>query len=192
MCHSPLDGASIWIVLSAIDQEEARHCRTQGCRHCGGKLHVSNYPRKPRGINHHLLGESYQMRWSFCCANDECRRRTTPASVRFLGRKLYPGIVITLITALKHGLTPSRRQLLIDELDLSTQTLYRWHCWWTRQLPLSRHWRALAGLFSPPIDITTLPGSLLCRLQGESLTERLQQLLVLVRPMTSTTEVHDM
>ena len=190
MCHSPLFSATIFALLSAIDWEEARHCQAQGCPHCGGTLHVSNYERKPRCFNRHLLGECYEFRWSFCCAGDngrECRRRTTPASVRFLGRKVYLGILITLISALEHGLTPTRRQRLIDELELSAQTLYRWRCWWTAQLPMTRHWRSLAGLFSPPLDTATLPSSLLHQLQGELLGERIKQLLVLIRPVTTST-----
>ena len=49
MCHSPLEDARIWIVLLGMDQDVAEQVRRAGCMHCGGVLHVANYPRKPRG-----------------------------------------------------------------------------------------------------------------------------------------------
>jgi hypothetical protein len=38
-------------------------------------------------------------RFSFCCDRDGCRNRATPPSVRFLGRKVYLGAVVMLISA---------------------------------------------------------------------------------------------
>ena len=85
-----------------------------------------------------VLGESYQSRLSFCCAQDGCRRRSTPASVRFLGRKVYLGVIVVLLTALHHGLTEARRRRLIEELDVPLQTLWRWQRWWREQFVATR------------------------------------------------------
>jgi hypothetical protein len=82
-----------------------------GCAVCGGKLHVAHYPRKPRGIRGSLDG-SVKTRLSFCCATDGCRRRCTPPSVRFLGRKVYLGAVVILVMAMEHGLSAKRRKRL--------------------------------------------------------------------------------
>ena len=183
MCHSPLEDARIWIVLLGMDQDVAEQVRRAGCTHCGGALHVANYPRKPRGVCRALLGVAYEQRLSFCCTL--CRRRATPPSVRFLGRKAYLGIIVTLALALENGLSPRRRRRLIDELDLSAQTLHRWRVWWRQQVPPSRCWRKLAGLFSPPIKPSELPGALLGRLLGEDLSTRLVQLLSLISPLTT-------
>lgn len=183
MCHSPLDDARIWTMLLGMDQDVAEQERDAGCRHCGGVLHVANYPRKPRGVCRALLGVEYEQRLSFCCAL--CRHRATPPSVRFLGRRAYLGIIVTLVMALEHGLSPQRRQRLIDVLDLSAQTLHRWRVWWHQQVPPSRCWRKLAGLFSPPIHTPELPGALLGRLLGEDLPARLVQLLNLISPLTT-------
>ena len=30
----------------------------------------------------------------YCCAEEDCRRRRTPESVRFLGRRVYAGLVV--------------------------------------------------------------------------------------------------
>ena len=183
MCHSPLDDARIWIVLLGMDQDVAEQVRRAGCAHCGDVLHVANYPRKSRGVCRALLGVAYEQRLSFCCTL--CRRRATPSSVRFLGRKVYLGIIITLVSALENGLSPRRRRRLIDGLDLSAQTLHRWRVWWRKQVPPSRCWRRLGGLFSPPIDAQGLPGALLGRLRGEDLPTRVLQLLSLISPLTT-------
>ncbi len=75
------------------DVAEAERVKAAGCPHCGGVLHCGNYQRKPRGI----VGEALRLlgldwRISFCCSNEECRKRSTPKSVRFLGRKVYLGV----------------------------------------------------------------------------------------------------
>ena len=76
-----------WSFLLSIDRDLADSTRQQGCS-CGGRLHCANYPRAPRGGPDHLP-EEYRCRFSFCCDRDGCRKRMTPPSVRFLGRKVY-------------------------------------------------------------------------------------------------------
>ena len=68
-------------------------------RFAAGMLHSARYPRKPRG-GLDDLGPDYATRLSFCCAVDGCRRRTTPPSVRYLGRRVYLGAVVVLVTAM--------------------------------------------------------------------------------------------
>ena len=75
--------------LSAIDEDLAAKSRVQGCGFCGGVLHSARYPRKPRGGPMQAQASSLTTRQSFCC--ERCRRRTTPASVRFLGRRFGRG-----------------------------------------------------------------------------------------------------
>jgi len=185
VCHAFLTDTNFYQLLFRIDQSIAEEVRERGCE-CGGALHAAPYPRKPRGVRS-ALDDSYQSRLSFCCAQDGCRRRSTPASVRFLGRKVYLGVIVVLLTALHHGLTETRRRRLIEELDVPLQTLWRWRCWWREQFVATRCWGALAGQLIPPIDADSLPGSLLERLSGRALSERLVQLLVLISPVTTTT-----
>jgi hypothetical protein len=183
VCQSlPLD-ASFWRTLFQLDQRIADLVRLLGCAHCGGKLHVANYPRKPRGVHRDVLGPEYTQRLSFCCS--ACDKRTTPPSVRFLGRKVYLGGIITLLSADTHGLSRTQRDALIDALEVPAQTLHRWRQWWTRTLPASATWRSLSGWFSPPIQPRALPGELLNRLQGPTLVVQLQQLLRLICPLTT-------
>jgi len=72
--------------LLAFDRDLAARRRAAGCPDCGGALHSANYRRKPRG-RPAALGEEHDQRFSFCCSVDGCRDRSTPPSLRFLGRK---------------------------------------------------------------------------------------------------------
>src|ERR1700733_13290881 len=93
--------------LLAFDRDLAASARAARCWLCGGALHSGAYARKPRG-GPAGVSEAYRQRFSFCCAVDGCRKRTTPPSLRFLGRHVYLATVVTLISALMLGTTPSR------------------------------------------------------------------------------------
>ena len=184
MCHAFLSDARFYQLLFRIDQDLANEVQTGGCRFCGGTLHSARYPRKPRGVRT-ALDATYDTRLSFCCGMDGCRRRHTPPSVRFLGRKVYLGVMVVLLTALQHGLTDRRRRKLIEQLDIPPQTLARWRRWWREVFPDTRCWRAEQVHFMPPIDVAELPGGLLGRLTGSDLFERLGQMLLLICPVST-------
>lgn len=184
MCHSFLSDPTFYRFLLQIDREIAAEIQSGGCS-CGGVLHSACYPRKPRGIRS-TLDESYGTRLSFCCAEDGCRRRTTPPSVRFLGRKVYLGVMVLLATAMRHGLSARRRQALIEALGVSPQTLWRWRRWWQETFPDSRCWYAERGMFVPPIQPDHLPDALLERFTAKSLMVRTCQILRLVAAVTTT------
>jgi len=61
---------------------------------------------------------------------DGCRKRTTPPSLRFLGRKVYLATVVTLISAMLHGTTPARLMRLSIMPGIDRRTLARWRAWW--------------------------------------------------------------
>lgn len=183
MCHAFLNDSRFYDFLTAVDESIADQVRANGCC-CGGVLHSARYPRKPRGLRS-ALDPSYEWRLSFCCAQDGCRRRCTPPSVRFLGRKVYLGVIVVLISAMNQGLCPKRRHHLIDTLDLPPQTLARWRRWWRETFATSRCWRATRSGFIPSIGSTELPGELLGRLTGADLQSRLVQLMRLIAPITT-------
>lgn len=182
MCQGFLSDTRFYELLFRIDQSIAEEVRAAGCA-CGGALHSARYPRKPRGIRQ-ALDERYATRLSFCCAVDGCRRRSTPPSTRFLGRKVYLGVIVVLATALHHGLTPARRRALLEVLDMAPQTLSRWRRWWRETFVTSRCWQALRGQFVPPVNIARLPDALLARLTGAELPARLCWCLFLLAPVT--------
>ena len=183
VCHNFLSDPTFYRYLFEIDQDIAAEVQSGGCT-CGGVLHSARYPRKPRGIRS-ALDETYYYRLSYCCAEDGCRRRTTPPSVRFLGRKVYLGIVVLLLSAMRHGLSARRRRDLVEALGVSPQTLWRWRRWWQQAFPESRCWQIERGRFLPPIDAGQLPDALLGCLSGESPADRARRLLWLVAPTTT-------
>ena len=185
MCHSFLSDSRFYRLLFHMDQTLAADVQADGCCFCGGVLHSARYPRKPRGLRS-ALDATYETRLSFCCGVDGCRRRNTPPSVRFLGRKVYLGTMIVLLTALQHGLTDKRRQALIEQLDVPPQTLARWRTWWQEVFPVSRCWRAERNHFIPPVAVDRLPGALLGRFTGTTLPQRLCQILLLICPVSTS------
>ena len=149
------------MLLPRIDDDLAAEARASGCSFCGGRLDAADYPRKPRGAD--ALDDTYARRRSFCCAADGCRRRATPPSVRFLGRKVYLGTVVLLAAALQHGPTKKRVTELIALLGTNRRTLVRWRWWWSTIFATSRFWTSLRGRFAQAVEEATMPASLLSR-----------------------------
>ena len=86
--------------------------------------------REHREVGPGDLPDEYRYRFSFCCDRDGCRKRVTPPSVRFLGRRVYLGAVVILIGRHAAGTRPrggsasfpgcsmSIQQPSLDEHDL--------------------------------------------------------------------------
>jgi hypothetical protein len=169
--------------LAKFDDDLAAQARAMGCQ-CGGRLDRACYARKPRG-GPAELGSEYQWRWSFCCAVDGCRRRMTPASVRYLGRRVYLGVVVVLATAMQQGLSPRRIGTLGRELGISVRTLRRWRQWWREAFPQTDVWRAGSARFMPPVEPSGLPLEALERFGGVA-EEQVLGLLRLLAPLTTS------
>lgn len=183
MCLSLLRDSSLYGFLFKIDQEFAEEARGEGCP-CGGRLHRANYARKPRG-GPSELGPEYGTRLSWCCAREGCRSRKTPPSVRFLGRRVYLGAVVLLVSAMQGGITDRRVDQLQSLLGVSRRTLWRWRTWWRQSFPASELWRRERGRFLPAVDDSILPASLLERFTGEDDRSRLIQALSFLAPLTT-------
>ena len=50
--------------------------------------------------------------------------------MRFLGRRVYAGLVVVLITAMIYGLKPARVRRIREALQIDSRTLKRWRQWW--------------------------------------------------------------
>lgn len=165
-----------------VDRESAAAVRERGCVLCGAPLHAAHFHRKPRG-GPPGLDDEHEVRFSLCCAEDGCRKRHTPPSLRFLGRKVYLGAVVVLVSAMRHGATPARMRKLREHLGVSRRTVERWRAWWRTAFTESRCWREAAGRFVPAVDTGALPASLLERFLGSG-EERVISLLRLLAPIT--------
>jgi hypothetical protein len=174
--------ASFYTWLEGIDAELAEGIRATGCG-CGGVLHRATYPRKPRGGPRELAA-GYDRRLSFCCARRDCRQRQTPPSVRFLGRRVYLGAVVVLVSAMLNGPTPRRVATLSALLGASRRTLERWRRWWRTTFAASAFWQGAAGRFARPPAQGQLPQSLLERFRGDE-RERLVATLRFLAPITT-------
>lgn len=183
MCLTLLQDSRLYQFLFTIDQEFAEKARVDGC-HCSGRLHRADYKRKPRG-GPSDLGPAYAKRLSFCCALEGCRSRKTPPSVRFLGRRVYLGAVVLLVSAMQGGITDKRAADLQERLGVSRRTLWRWRSWWRQSFPASDLWKRERVRFMPPLNDVTLPASLLERFTGEDDRLRLIQALSFLAPLTT-------
>jgi hypothetical protein len=130
------------------------------------------------------LGEEAERRCCFCCAEEGCRKRRTPPSLRFLGRKVYLGAAVVVVSAMRHGATAARVRKLRDVLGVSRRTVERWRAWWHETFAESPFWRIAAAAFMPPVEVRRLPASLLERFSGGD-EARLVALLRLLGPITS-------
>ena len=169
-------------LLLAIDRDLADACRAEGCELCGGRLHSARYPRKPRGRTCRL-GPEHDQRFSFCCAVEGCRSRETPASLRFLGRRVYLAALVVLIAILRDGVTAPRMERLSQVVSVDRRTLSRWRGWWRDTFTATPFWRVARAQLMPPVDQAQLPASLLQRFTGDD-AEPLVAALRFLGPIT--------
>ena len=170
-------------LLLACDHDLADQARRQGCLVCGSVVHSDNYPRKPRGRLRKLPPE-HDLRLSLCCARQGCRKRNTPPSLRFLGRKVYLAATIILIAILREGATQSRMRRLIECIHVERKTVERWRTWWRDAFTALPFWQIARARFMPPVDEARLPAAMLERFAGNSLSERMLALLRFFAPIT--------
>jgi hypothetical protein len=169
-------------LLLAFDHDLAATARAAGCGRCGGVLHSARFRRKPRG-GPPGLGAGYEQRLSFCCAAALCRKRMTPPSLRFLGRKVYLSAIVVLISTMRQGATPARLRQLAAHVGVSSRTVGRWRQWWLNTFPATAFWRVASAGFMPPVERGRLPAALLERFAGDG-TARLIALLRWLGPIT--------
>ena len=168
--------------LTAIDEDLAARRRLLGCSLCGGVLHSAVYPRKPRGAPWAPPGEP-TIRHSFCCQS--CRCRNMPASVRFLGRRVYPGYIVILLSMMQRGVTDRGIDELRSTLGVARRTLQRWRHWWREAFVQTPLWQYQRGNFMPTIDESDLPRSLLERFTDSDALARVVLLLRFLTPLSA-------
>lgn len=178
MCHVLLQDPAFFRFLQGIDEELAAETRRGRCRRCNGALHSAPYPRKPRGCPAAVV-DDYSRRFSFTCAR--CEKRATPASVRFLGRRVYLAVVLMLVSPRGGG----QCRALRDLFSIPARTLGRWRTWWTQDFLRTPFWQSMRERFPVPVEAARLPESLRERFAGATPADRMMQLLRCVAPLST-------
>lgn len=169
--------------LERGDEDIARERQAQGCR-CGGPLHQGHYGRKPRG-GPSGLAATFDRRFSYCCGH--CRARTTPPSLRFLGRKVYLGLVVLLLPAAGRRLAPGVVTALRRALGPSLRTFRRWLAWWTDIFTRTPFWKVARARLMPVLDEVALPASLVDRFATGNDYVDVERALTFIAPVTTAT-----
>jgi hypothetical protein len=166
--------------LFAADLAAAERIRSEGCGHCTlGRLCVANYPRKARGLDDEAEQQGrYEIRLSFCCSRDGCRQRTTPPSVRFLGRHIFVASLVLLGLRTSPPSTPA-------SAAPARQTKRRWRSFWQERLFGSAVFvERIASRMTSPLEPALMPDALLDQLPGD-LLGRVLATLRLLAPWTT-------
>ena len=171
----------LYTLMDAFDKDLAEETHKGGCP-CGGALHSAVYPRKPRGG---LKDLGWDSRQSFCCEREGCRKRRTPPSVRFLGGRVYLGVMVVLVAAMMHGANSRRIAILSRELGIDRRTLERWRQWWLETFVETPFWKAAGGRFMPPVDTGILPLSLVECFKATT-CKKLLNLMGFLTPLTTS------
>ena len=179
-CQSLLQDSSFHALLLQIDEDLAARTRALACPHCGGVLHRADYPRKPRGIGAHD-----HRRFSLCCSREGCRRRTTPPSARFLGRRVYLGVIVVLVSALRQGPSSRRSRVLAEEFQVEERTIRRWQRWWRDVFVDTRFWMEAKTRFMPPVSADELPYGLVRRFGELGSRSSLARFLTFLSPLSA-------
>ena len=176
--RSTFSNARAWAFLKQVDAAEARICRSAGCPRCGRVLHSATYPRKPHGLAASLRHDA--RRFSFCCA--ACRRRVTPPSSRFFGRRFRVAPLFLVVSALMLA-GGARLEAVARQWGVPVLTLRRWRRWWRESFPATRAWRWKRGELAVPAGEAPLV-YLLGVIRGRSVRSRLLRSLIWLLPWT--------
>jgi hypothetical protein len=114
---------------------------------------------------------------------DGCRGRETPASLRFLGRRVYVAAIVVLIAILQAGATDTRMQRLTAVVHVDRRTIARWRRWWRERFTASPFWQIARARFMPPVNQGRLPATLIERFAGGE-RQALVGLLRFLGPLT--------
>ena len=155
-----LQKVSLFRLLHRIDIDLAKQLQQGRCPYCNGPLHHSNYERKPRG-GPDKIPDEYLIRFSFCCANEHCRRRCLPSSCLFMGRRVYWGCVILVVMTLKQNRPNGASARKIKAMfGISRKTLKRWMAYFRDEFPVSLQWQRLRGRLASTVSNNKLPAEL--------------------------------
>lgn len=176
---------SFFEVLRGIDEAIAHAVQAVGCPRCFSRLDRADYPRKPRGGRYAQAGEGETVRCSLCCRAEGCRRRVTPPSVRFFGRRVYLSVVVVLAAIHAVQQAEAEAAALKAATGVPAKTLRRWVTWWQSVFAVSAFYSVGKGELASPVAAAELPEGLLERFSAPTLSEKLVLLLRWLSPVTT-------
>ena len=177
-------GREFFAQLEQEDEKIAREVAAGVCQKCErGALHRSDYSRKPRGGLIAPEGEGCVRRFSLCCDQEGCRKRATPPSLRFLGRRVYLGAVVTVASMLARVIANATE--LRQVTGVPVRTTRRWLGWWAGPFVSTSVFVAVCARLIG-VAVAELPRSIVLRLPG-SPTEQVGAMLALLAPLTTST-----
>ena len=97
---------------------------------------------------------------------------------------MYWAAVVVLVSAMSCGISARRAARLHEWIGVSLRTLRRWRQWWLEAFVSSPFWRGQRGRFVPPVDVASLPASLVARFSGDE-CQRLMSALGFLSPLTT-------
>jgi hypothetical protein len=175
-------GREFFAVLKQHDEGVVQRVAAEGCQRCGGRLHRGDYDRKPRGALIAPAGEEFVRRFSLCCDREGCRKRATPPSLRFLGRRVYLGAVVLVASMLAQQVLgtegPVRRVT-----GVPARTTKRWLGWWRGPF-LSTAVLVAVQARLVGVDTKELPASIVAKLPG-TWQQRVRVVLEFLAPLTT-------
>ncbi len=168
--------------LDLIDLELTSRVARAGCPHCGAALHRADFPRKPRGGSLGPSVQRFDRRCSLCCAREGCRRRATPPSVRFLGRRVYAGAVVIVAGIVAQAIGTARE--VRRATGVPVRTVRRWAAWWHGVFVRTHVFMELRARLQDTLVVAELPGVIFGSLTGE-VADRIRRMLILLAPLTT-------
>jgi hypothetical protein len=176
-------GREFFVLLEQADARTVERAIAEGCAVCGGPLHHADFARKPRGGWIAPEGEGLVKRFSLCCGREGCRKRLTPPSLRFLGRRVYLGVVVIVASLVAQALGAARA--LRQKTGVPARTVRRWLSWWGGAFIETEVFVAIRARLVG-VDESQVPASIVERLPG-SQTQKVRTMLDLLWPLTAGT-----
>jgi hypothetical protein len=174
-------GGEFFRRLEEVDEGVAQRVAAAGCPRCEGPLHRGDYARKPRGALIAPAGATSVMRFSLCCGREGCRRRATPPSLRFLGRRVYLGVVVIVASLVAQWLGTAEASRPVT--GVPARTTRRWVGWWCGPFVETEVFLSVcARLVGLAVD--ELPASIVAKLPG-TWPQRVRAVLELLAPLTT-------
>jgi len=174
-------GGEFFEVLLEADKAMTQRVAAEGCPLCDGPLHRSDYDRKPRGALIAAAGEVSVRRFSLCCGREGCRKRATPPSVRFLGRRVYLGAVVIVASMVALALRAARE--IRQRTGVASRTTRRWLGWWQGPFLNTEVFVTICARLVG-VEAARVPASIVDQLAGTG-AERVRKMLELLAPLTT-------